>query len=106
MTTGSVCRRENASSWGAARHRAVVVHDLAQHAAGREPGEPGEVDRGLGLAAALEHPARASPQREDVAGPDEIGRAGGRVDGDLDRACAVGGRDARRDAGRRLDRDA
>ena len=52
-----------------AGHRAVLVHHLAQHAAGREAGEPGQIDRRLGLAAALEHPARAGPQREHVAGP-------------------------------------
>ena len=30
---------------GQARHRAVVVHDLREHARGFEAGEPGEVDR-------------------------------------------------------------
>ena len=35
---------------GQARHRAVVVHHLGEHARGREAGEPGEVDRGLGVA--------------------------------------------------------
>ena len=44
-----------------ARHRAVVVHDLADHAGGREAGEPREVDRRLGLAGALEHAAGLAP---------------------------------------------
>ena len=40
-----------------AGHRPVVVHDLADDAGRREPGEAREVDRGLGLAGALEHAA-------------------------------------------------
>ena len=88
-----------------ARHRAVVVHDLADDAGGVQAGEPREVDRGLGLADALEHAAGAALQREDVAGLDEVARRGLGVDRDLDRARAVVRRDARRDAFARLDRD-
>ena len=40
--------------------------------AGLRPGEPREVDGGLGLARALEHAAGARAQREDVAGLDEV----------------------------------
>ena len=43
-----------------ARHRAVVVHDLADHAGRVQAGEAGEVDGGLGLAGALEHAAGAA----------------------------------------------
>ncbi len=46
--------------------------------AGPHAREPGEVDRGLGLAGALEHAAGARAQREDVAGLDDVARAGGR----------------------------
>ena len=42
---------------------------ISQITPGRvEAGEPGEVDRRLGLAGALEHAAVLGPQREDVAG--------------------------------------
>ena len=74
--------------------------------AGRvEAGEAREVDRGLGLAGALEDAAGSRAQREDVAGLDEVARRSTRVDRDLDRARAVGGGDAGRDALARLDRD-
>ena len=73
MTTGQRVAAREGQELRAAGHRAVVVHDLAQDAARREAGKPGQVDRSLGLAAALEHAARAGPQGEDMAGPDEIG---------------------------------
>ena len=41
----------------------------------RQPGEPAEIDRGLGMAGAHEHAAVPGDQREDVAGPHEIGSA-------------------------------
>ena len=53
-------------------HRPVLVHDLADHAGRDQPGEAGEVDRGLGLAGALEHAAVLGLEREDVAGLDEV----------------------------------
>ena len=62
---------------GQPRHRAVVVHDLGEHAGLLEPREPGEVDRGLGVTGALEHAALAVAQREDVPGP-RRSRPGGR----------------------------
>ena len=43
--------------------------------AGIRPGEPREVDGGLGLAGALEDAAGARAEREDVAGLDEVVRA-------------------------------
>ena len=88
-----------------ARHRPVVVHHLADDAGRVQAREPGEVDRGLGLAAAPQHAARACPQREDVAGLDEVAGALARVDRDLDRARAVLRGDAGRDPLARLDRD-
>ena len=48
-------------------HGAVVVHDLADHARGVEPGEARDVHRGLGVAGADEDAAVAGAQREDVA---------------------------------------
>ena len=38
---------------------------------GIEPGEPRDVDRGLGMAGADQHAARTRDQREDVAGRDD-----------------------------------
>ena len=87
------------------RHRAVVVHHLADHARRREPRQAGQVDGGLGLPGALEHPALLGLQREDVAGLDEVTGAGGRVDRGLDRAGTVVGGDAGGDALAGLDRD-
>ncbi len=90
---------------GHAGHRPVVVHDLADHAGRREAGEPGEVDRRLGLAGALEHPAGLGLEREHVAGLHEVARGGAGVDRHGDGARAVGGGDAGGDAVARLDRD-
>ena len=90
---------------GHARHRAVVVHHLADHAARVEAGQPGEVHRGLRLAGALEHPAGLRLQREDVPRLDEVARAAARVDRDLDRVRAVVRRDPGGDALARLDGD-
>ena len=90
---------------GHPRHRPVLVHDLADDPGRVEAREPGEIDGGLGLADALQHPARAGAEREDVARLDEV--FGLRVGGDrhLDRMRAVGGRDAGGHAFARLDRD-
>ena len=82
---------------GDARHRPVVVHDLADDAAGLEAGEPGEIDGRFGLAGALEDAAGAGAERLDMAALDEVVRAGRLVDSAEDRVRAVGSRDAGRD---------
>ena len=64
--------------------------------AGYSAGEPREIDRGLGVADALQHAAVARAQREDVAAVAQIARHRGRIDGDADRRRAV----LRADAGR------
>src|SRR5438874_7576151 len=51
----------------ATRRRTVVVEDLANHTGRREPSEPSEIDRGLGMSNTLEHSPLSRPQREDVA---------------------------------------
>ena len=68
--------RRTARGTGSAAGRAVVVEHLADDGDRREAGEPGEVDRGLGVAAALEHAAGAGPQREHVTGPHEVAGRG------------------------------
>ena len=90
---------------GHARHRPVGLHDLADHARRAHAGEPREIDRGLGLAGALEHAAGARAQREDVTGLDDVARAGGRRARHLDGVRAILRRDARLDALAGLDRD-
>ena len=82
---------------GDARHRPVVVHDLADDAARLEAGEPCEVDGRLGLAGALENAAGPGAERLDVPALDEVLRPGRRVDRAEDRVRAVGCRDAGRD---------
>jgi hypothetical protein len=76
------------------RHRTVLVEDLADDAAGVQAREGGEVDRGFGMAGALEHAAGAGEQREDVAGLHERFRLGLRVGEDRDGLRAVVGGDA------------
>ena len=79
---------------GEAGHlRLVLGDDLAQHAGRVQPGHPGQVDGGLGVAAALEHAAVPVPQREDVAGPGQVGGPGVGVDEGGDGGGPVGGRD-------------
>ena len=90
---------------GDAGHRPVLAHDLADHSGRVEAGKAGEVDGGLGLAGALEDSSAPRAQREDVSGLDEVGGPLARVDGDLDRAGAIGRRDPRGDALARLDGD-
>jgi len=53
-----------------ARHRAVVLHDLADHRRGRQAGHAGEVAAGLGVPGAHQHAAILGLQGEDVAGLD------------------------------------
>ena len=72
---------------------------------GIEPGEPRDVDRGLGMAGADQHAAGPRDQREDVAGRDQGVGPVVRIDRDGDGAGAVGGADSGRDALARLDRD-
>ena len=90
---------------GDACHRSVVLHHLADHPGGDQTREPREIDGGLGVADALEHAAAARPQREDVAGLDEVTRALRRVDRDLHGVRAVVRGDSGGDPLARLDRD-
>ena len=57
---------------GHARHRAVVVHHLADHAGRVEPGSRARSTAASGLPGALEHAAGLRLQREDVARLDEV----------------------------------
>ncbi len=79
---------------GRARHAAVVVDQLAQHARRRQAGQSGQVDRGLGVAAALEDASGSRAQWEDVPRAREVGGDSARVGQRAQRGRAVGGRDA------------
>ena len=79
------------------RHRSVLVHGLAENAGRVEPGEPGEIDGGLGVTGALEHPAFAVPQRKDVSGSGEVLWRGARLHDRPDRGRPIRRRDPRAD---------
>ena len=85
-------------------HGAVGVHDLADHTGGLKAGQARQVNGGLGLAGALEYAERPGPEREHVAGLDEVTGTRIGVDRHLDRVCSVGGGDAGGDALAGLDR--
>ncbi len=60
-------------------HGAVVVHDFADDADGREVGEGDEVDGGLGVAGAAEDATGHGLEGEDVAWFYEVNGGGGGV---------------------------
>ena len=89
---------------GLARHRAVLVEDLADDRRGPQASQGGEVDRRLRVPGALQHAAGTGAERENVAGLDKFVRPGVRMGQQGDRARAVEGADARRDPLGRVDR--
>src|SRR5690606_14067081 len=58
-----------------------------------QPRHPGQIHRGLGMAGPAQHPTLLRQQRHHVAGPEEVGRARGRVGEQPHRAGPVGGGD-------------
>ena len=72
-----------------------AVEDLAEDAGRLQAGEPGEVDRRLGVAGPAEDAPFPRDQREQVAGPDQVVGPGGRVDDRPDRPRPLLGADAR-----------
>ena len=82
----------------AALHGPVVVDHLDEHAGRRQPGHPGKVDRGLGVAAPDQHTALAVAQREDVPRAGDLPRLGRGVGQHPRGVGAVGGRDPGGDA--------
>ena len=75
---------------------AVVVHDLGQHPGRIETGQMGQVDRRLGVAGPLEHPAGLVPKRIDVSGSGQV--VGAACPGSI-RTWMVRAAIGRRDAG-------
>ena len=92
-----------------AHHGAVVVDDLAENAGRVAARDACQIDRRLGVARPRQDAAGTGAQGKDMAGPGEIARAGvaiAAVAGErADRACPVGGRDARRRAVAIVDRN-
>src|SRR5690606_30133946 len=84
--------------FGQPQHAAVLAGDLDDGARRAQSGEPGEVDGGLGVAVAHQDAAGAGAQREDVAGPDQVGGFGGAARQQPEGGGAVGGGDAGGDA--------
>ena len=80
----------------AARHGAVVVHDLDDHRGRLETRESREIAAGLGMSRARQHAAGLRHQRKDVPGLTQIFGPRVAAHGGANRVRAV----VRRDAGR------
>ena len=76
----SPCSWAKVTRSGQTRHRAVVVHDLADHAGGIQPGQARDIDGGFGMTGTHQRAALARHQREHVARRDDVGRPFGRID--------------------------
>src|SRR5258706_2526807 len=72
-----------------ARHRAVVVDDLAEHAGRNRTCEPDEIDRGFGVTAPLEHPTAARTKGTAMSWSCEVPGLAVRINGGLDRASPL-----------------
>ena len=83
-----------------ARHRAVLVHDFADHAGRIETGHARQIDRRLGLTGANQHAAVAGAQRRHVTGPREVARPSSPDRSPRARCGAIGRGDAGRDVRR------
>jgi hypothetical protein len=90
---------------GQARHGAVVLDDLAEDAGGIEACKTCEVDRGFGVAAALENAAGFGAKRKNVAGLDKVAGLRFGVGEEADGFRAVLGADAGGDVVRGVDGD-
>ena len=87
-----------------ARHRAVVIHDFADHARGSQSRDARQVHGRLGLPGAHQHAAVSRAQGKDVAGARQIGRARSGIDGRENGHGAVGSADSGGRAAPRVDR--
>ena len=77
-----------------AGHRAIVVHDFANHAGGIEARDASEIDGRLGLARADHHAAALRAQGKNVARACEVFRMRVGIDRGENRGGAIGGADA------------
>ena len=88
-----------------ARHRAVFIHDFANHAGGIKPRDARDVHRGFGLAGTHQDAAFLCSQRKDVTRASEILRFRPRIDCGQNRGRAIGRRNSGGHAAPRFDRD-
>ncbi len=88
---------------GQARHRAVFLHDLADHGGGRAAGQVRQIASGLGVPGARQHAAGLRHDRKHVPRLHDVSGLRVRSDRRQYRACAVGRRYAGGHALRRLD---
>ena len=88
-------------------HRALVLlaDDLADRAGRLQAGQPGQVDGGLGVAGAAQHPTVLGAQRNHVTGPGEVVGDTGRVGELAHGGSAVRCRNPRSDIHFRVDGD-
>src|SRR5215813_4877493 len=77
-----------------ARHGAVIIHDLADHARWFQSGETCQIDGCFGLSATLKDTAGARTKRKYVARSRKIFRLTVWIDRRLDCLCAIIGRDS------------
>jgi len=89
---------------GQARHRAVVVHDLADHARWVQASQPRNINRSLGMAGAHQHPAIARDKGENMARRHNIITALRGINCDRNGPCPVTCRNPRGNTFARLDR--
>ena len=89
---------------GKARHRTVVVHDLADDTSGIKPRKTRYVDRRFRMPGAHQHATVSRDEREHMSRRHDIRRALRGIDRHRHRMRAVMCRDARRDTLARLDR--
>ena len=87
------------------RHLTVVAHDLADDPGRGAPSQAGEIDGALGVTRADQDAAGLGPEREDVAGADDVVGAKLGIGGDPDGLGPIGGGDARGHPRPGLDRD-
>ena len=87
------------------RHRAVIVHDLAQHRSRRMPRQPREIAARFGVTGARQHAALLRHEGKDMTGMNNILRLGVRRACHADRMRAVRRRNAGGHALRSFDRD-
>ena len=85
------------------RHRSIRVRDLADDPYRGQPGEPAEVDGGLGLPGAYEDAPVTRLERKNVPGLHDIVRFRFGIGQHLDGLRAVGGADPRRNTLARVD---
>ena len=88
-----------------AGHGAVILHDLADHAGGRQPCQAGQIHRALGLPGTHQDPALSGTQGEDMAGTDHVAGLDVGSRRHLDGAGPIRGGDTGGHSGAGLDTD-